>query len=494
MTFLDTSLREAESTISSAPGRHFLPHPTLPADDHDQNVAPQATERPRRWGSARLPRSGALLVAVDAAAMAAPLLILHVDTVWLGVTTLLTIALFVDGSMYRRRLQWSVLDDLPTLLWRRVVAVTIVTSPLLSTGGPSPRDLLWAAVWSTLALLVGRTVAYTVIGSVRRLGIIEHRTVLLGDSEVSRELARLLQDNRKLGLRPIGYFSESISLSPSSTDSHLPRLGGLGDVGTVIAARGVSVVLVTFGAIVDRRVVDVLRSPQLGRCEILIVPRLYEIMNLKGANDHIGAIPVVRLRTPRHIGAALATKRVFDVAVAAVSMVILWPLLLVCALAVRSTGAPVIFRQRRVGKDGRLFNLYKFRSMADASEAETSTTWHAAGDARTTTVGRVLRRTSLDELPQLWNILRGDMAVVGPRPERPHFAARFAREIPHYAYRHRVPVGLTGMAQVNALRGGDSSIALRARYDNYYIENWSLWGDVKVMVRTVAEVICARGS
>jgi lipopolysaccharide/colanic/teichoic acid biosynthesis glycosyltransferase len=110
-----------------------------------------------------------------------------------------------------------------------------------------------------------------------------------------------------------------------------------------------------------------------------------------------------------------------------------------------------------------------------------------------TTVGRVLRKTSLDELPQLWNILRGDMTIVGPRPERPYFAEQFSKEFKHYAFRHRVPVGLTGLAQVSGLRGADSSIDLRARYDNYYIQNWSLWGDVKVILRTVTEVFSARG-
>jgi lipopolysaccharide/colanic/teichoic acid biosynthesis glycosyltransferase len=145
-----------------------------------------------------------------------------------------------------------------------------------------------------------------------------------------------------------------------------------------------------------------------------------------------------------------------------------------------------------VGRHGQRFSLVKFRSMRPADQAESDTTWSIDDDQRVGPVGRVLRRTSLDELPQLWNVLRGDMTLVGPRPERPYFVDRFSTENPTYAGRHRVPTGLTGLAQVSGLRG-DTSISDRTRYDNYYIENWSLWLDVKVLLRTVQEVVTARG-
>ncbi len=153
----------------------------------------------------------------------------------------------------------------------------------------------------------------------------------------------------------------------------------------------------------------------------------------------------------------------------------------------------MIFRQVRVGRDGRLFEVLKFRSMRPEAPGEADVRWSIAADERVGPVGRFIRRTSLDELPQLFNILRGDMTIVGPRPERPHFVEQFSGEWPHYTYRHRVPVGLTGLAQVSGLRG-DTSIDERARYDNYYIENWSLWLDVKVILRTVRQVLGARGA
>ena len=152
----------------------------------------------------------------------------------------------------------------------------------------------------------------------------------------------------------------------------------------------------------------------------------------------------------------------------------------------------MLFRQERVGRDGKLFTCLKFRSMKPASCNEAASTWSIANDARVGKVGQFLRRTSLDELPQLWNILLGDMTLVGPRPERPLFVERFSEEVPRYGQRHRVPSGLTGLAQVSGLRG-DVPIADRARFDNYYIENWSLWLDVKVILRTFTEVLFARG-
>ncbi len=164
-----------------------------------------------------------------------------------------------------------------------------------------------------------------------------------------------------------------------------------------------------------------------------------------------------------------------------------------CALAVRVLDGPgVLFRQERIGQDGRPFTLLKFRSVRPADDHEAATRWSVAGDTRTSSVGRLLRRTSLDELPQLWNVLRGDMSLVGPRPERPYFVGHFSRLHPGYAQRHRTPVGITGLAQVHGLRG-DTSIADRARFDNHYIETWSLWQDVRIICRTATSLFRLEG-
>ncbi len=189
-----------------------------------------------------------------------------------------------------------------------------------------------------------------------------------------------------------------------------------------------------------------------------------------------------------------AAKRVMDAVLAAVGLVLVAPLMAVCALAVRvSDGPGVIFRQERVGRHGRPFVLLKFRTLRPADAQESATRWNVASDGRMSRVGRLLRRTSLDELPQLWNVLRGDMSLVGPRPERPFFVDRFSRTHPGYQDRHRMPVGITGLAQVNGLRG-DTSIEERARFDNRYIETWSLWQDACVLVRTAGSFFRLGGS
>ncbi|MBC3991098.1 sugar transferase, partial [Streptomyces sp. AC563] len=182
-----------------------------------------------------------------------------------------------------------------------------------------------------------------------------------------------------------------------------------------------------------------------------------------------------------------------DVCAAALGLVAVAPLLAACALAVRCSDGPgVLFRQERVGRDGRPFVVLKFRTLrSDAFES--ATRWSVADDQRMSAVGRWLRRTSLDELPQLWNVLRGDMSLVGPRPERPYFVREFSQRYPAYRARHRMPVGITGLAQVHGLRG-DTSIEDRVRFDNHYIETWSLWQDVRILLRTAGSLFRCGGS
>jgi exopolysaccharide biosynthesis polyprenyl glycosylphosphotransferase len=253
------------------------------------------------------------------------------------------------------------------------------------------------------------------------------------------------------------------------------------------------VLLIADGDFAERALLDVVRTPAASRCDLLVVPRMHHFAMQTGHGDHIGSIPVYRIRTPNLRGPARILKRAFDITAAGLVLIVVAPLLGICAVAVRIESGPgVIFRQSRVGRDGVIFDCLKLRSMRPVDATDSATTWSIANDDRVGPVGRFLRRSSLDELPQLWNIIRGDMTLVGPRPERPHFVDRFSAEYDRYAHRHRVQAGLTGLAQVSGLRG-DTSIADRARFDNYYIEHWSLWLVIKIIVRTFSEVVFARG-
>ncbi|MCX5228331.1 exopolysaccharide biosynthesis polyprenyl glycosylphosphotransferase [Streptomyces sp. NPDC006553] len=190
----------------------------------------------------------------------------------------------------------------------------------------------------------------------------------------------------------------------------------------------------------------------------------------------------------------LPAKRALDIVLAAPALAFALPVLLLCALAVRLADGPgVLFRQERVGQHGRHFTLLKFRTLRPSDDTESATRWNVAGDRRMSAAGSFLRKSSLDELPQLWNVLRGDMSLVGPRPERPYFVTQFSKIHAGYAARHRMPVGLTGLAQVHGLRG-DTSIEDRCRFDNHYIDHWSLWQDVCILLRTAAGLVRPTGS
>jgi exopolysaccharide biosynthesis polyprenyl glycosylphosphotransferase len=273
----------------------------------------------------------------------------------------------------------------------------------------------------------------------------------------------------------------------------MPVIGHLDGLPELVRVTGTAVVIIADIEAPERVVLDAVSTLSRLDCGVWLVPRLGESGRQGGMPDHIGAIPVVQMRPPPMETKLWRLKRVTDVAFATLALVVLSPIMLLCALAIRIESGPgVFFRQQRTGLHGTPFQLIKFRSMRPANEVESQTRWSVAADPRIGPVGRFLRRTSLDELPQLWNVLRGDMTVVGPRPERPYFVDRFSAADPDYSRRHRVPVGLTGLAQVSGLRG-DTPISDRARFDNFYIEHWSPWLDFTVLLRTVREVLLGGG-
>jgi exopolysaccharide biosynthesis polyprenyl glycosylphosphotransferase len=248
-------------------------------------------------------------------------------------------------------------------------------------------------------------------------------------------------------------------------------------------------VIVAFGAMRERQLIEVLRAAEDLPVAVYCVPRFFELRvpRERARTDEIWGIPLTRLTPTGPKVLERHAKRALDLLTASAAVVVLAPVLACAALAVRlSSPGPILLRQDRVGQGGRLFPLLKFRSMMENNDSDTA--WSVLHDDRVTRVGRFLRRTSLDELPQLFNIIRGEMSLVGPRPERPHFVDEFSAVIPRYRDRLRVPAGLTGWAQVHGLRG-DTSILERVRFDNAYIENWSLWLDLVIIARTLREAL-----
>jgi exopolysaccharide biosynthesis polyprenyl glycosylphosphotransferase len=392
-------------------------------------------------------------------------------------------------GLYRSRLSLSVLDDLPRL-GAGVIAAFAWLAACTSPASDSDRvaDLIGLAAVVLFAVVLFRALAYATVRSARRRGLVAHNVLVVGADDVGQRLMRELKSRRQYGLTPLGFVDNSLR-GQKQGDLPVPLLGNLDQLAELVDVHAVCVVIVAFGACRERELVEVLRTCERARCKIFLVPRLLEVHPSGRDVDNVWGIPLISVRRAPYRAKSWGIKRLLDVLFSSFALVVLAPVLAACALAVRlETGPGVLFRQNRIGLDGRVFELLKFRSLMPASCEESDTMWNVAHDHRLGPVGRFLRRTSMDELPQLWNILVGQMSLVGPRPERPHFVERFGDSVPGYTARHRVPAGLTGWAQVHGLRG-DTSIEDRAAFDNYYIQNWSLWGDLKIVVRTLQQVV-----
>jgi exopolysaccharide biosynthesis polyprenyl glycosylphosphotransferase len=323
-------------------------------------------------------------------------------------------------------------------------------------------------------------------------------TLIIGAGVIGERLAMRLIADPGYGLRPVGFLDTAPLPGHNGERPIVPVLGGQHDLTQAVARTGARHVILAFTTEPDHLLVQKVKECQELGVEVSLVPRLYEAINDRAAVDHVGGLPLLSLRRTDPRGWRFAIKHCLDRLVAAIALAALAPLLAAIALAVRVTSpGPVLFRQRRVGRDGQEFDLLKFRTMLEDGHAdaflppEGCAPGGVEGHDRRTSIGRWLRGTSLDELPQLINVLQGEMSLVGPRPERPEFVSRFDAEIDHYDDRHRVKSGITGWAQVNGLRG-QTSIADRVEWDNYYIENWSLRFDLRIVVLTIAEVLRLR--
>ncbi|MFC0028574.1 sugar transferase [Micromonospora chaiyaphumensis] len=434
-------------------------------------------------------RAWMMTAPVDVAALLTPLLVTH--QYWRGTLVMagLTVAFFAAGGLYHARRHVSILDELPSLCGRLLASAAVVAMIAAVRHDSAEYALGFTRGVGVAAglVIVGRVVTREFATIARKRRWVEHNTIIIGGGPTAVELARLLRRYPQYGLRFVGCVDASSRTGPAAH----PLIGRLDELEQLVRIVECDVLIIADPDCEESVLMEVLRRPVNAACDLWAVPRLWGSRSHGG--DHIGAIPIVKVGDTTLSGPRWALKRASDVVFALVALLLLSPVLLLCAIAVLIDGGPgIFFRQERIGRHGVPFDIIKFRSMRPVDEHESQTNWSIAHDRRVGPIGRFLRRTSLDELPQLWNILRGDMSVVGPRPERPYFVEKFSAEYPTYAMRHRVPVGLTGLAQVSGLRG-DTPISDRARFDNYYIENWSLWLDAKVLLRTVAEVFRAGG-
>jgi len=395
-----------------------------------------------------------------------------------------------SSRIYRRRLWLSWFQDLPRSLGATATAFALFTCWAMLTG-QAPAEATAAQHFFVLFLVCGEPVRFAVFWlgrwGRRRFGRCD-RTLVVGAGKVGADLVSTMLEHPQFGLRPVGFVDSEPVLGREDLPVDLLEE----ELASAITRLGVGTVILAFSDTRDTSAVDAAITAHRLGCTTLVVPRMFELYQDNHDVERLRSYPLMRLGTAPTSRPSWWVKRALDVLLAALALAVLSPVIGLSALAVLvESGRPVIFRQVRIGMDGRKFRLYKIRSVRPGGTDDSQTKWSVQGDARVGPVGRFLRSTSLDELPQLWNIVRGDMSIVGPRPERPVFVREFSAIHELYWARHRVPAGLTGLAQVHGLRG-DTSIADRSRYDNYYIANWSLWLDLKILVLTVGELVCRK--
>jgi exopolysaccharide biosynthesis polyprenyl glycosylphosphotransferase len=387
------------------------------------------------------------------------------------------------GGLHRLRICLRVSDQIGRILAATVLPVVLLL-PLLPADGAVRFALLSAGL-----VIAFRLVTCSCLRAAHRLGLLTEPTLVVGAGTFGAHLAEQIRLHPELGLRVSGFLDSGAP----RRDLPEPSLGRPEDLAQVVAALGIRRVIVCYGDWRDEDLIAILRACRPLRADVCVVPRLHELGLAvpRGCLDEIWGIPLIPLRRIGAGPASLGLKRIFDVSVAAVMLAAALPVLLVLAAVIRlQTGQSPLFRQLRVTGDGRQASVLKLRTITDSSDADT--TW-AVDRERYSRLGGWLRATHLDELPQLVNVLRGEMSLVGPRPERPHFAGQFAREIPRYGDRDRMRAGLTGWAQVHGLHG-DTSITERSRFDNQYIEYWSPWLDMVILARTVGSALSGLGA
>jgi exopolysaccharide biosynthesis polyprenyl glycosylphosphotransferase len=344
----------------------------------------------------------------------------------------------------------------------------------------------YLAISGGFLLLFFRAMMRVALAQLRRRGMGTTRALVVGSGSGAEALIHRLEMFPQYGYELVGVVDE---LLPGGSEyNRLPVLGDTSELPHFVMNTNVEEVFIALPQVDHRQILRLISTCDDLDVEFKIVPDLLEVITSGVIADDIDGIPIVGVRRSRLTGVNLQLKRVFDSIAAVLLMIPGAPLMALIAIAIKvDSRGPVIYTQERVGQHGRVFGMHKFRSMVVDAEGESGPVFAARDDPRTTNVGHFLRRTGLDELPQLFNVLKGNMSLVGPRPERPNFVTQFELDIPGYDQRQAVLPGITGWAQLNDLRQ-DTPIEQRTIYDSYYVESWSLAFDVRILLATVIRV------
>ncbi len=327
-----------------------------------------------------------------------------------------------------------------------------------------------------------RMVFREILRIMRRLGYNQRHVVVIGAGALGQRVVQMLQAHPELGMKVRGYLSRSDGKVGQEFQG-VPVLGTFHQASEFLIHQ-VDVAFLCLPPNVEGEAERLMNILSTTTAEVKVIPSIYEFITLRAEAEVFSGLPIITLQGSPLYGWNVFLKRWFDICGALIALSLTLPLMGFIAVLIKITSAgPVLYRQMRVGLDGSSFEIIKFRSMVHGAESNTGPVWAQAGDDRRTRIGRILRQTSLDELPQFWNVLKGEMSIVGPRPERPEFIQKFREQFPQYNLRHKMKAGITGWAQVNGFRG-NTSWEKRLEHDMYYIEHWSLWLDMRIMFLT----------
>jgi Undecaprenyl-phosphate glucose phosphotransferase len=418
----------------------------------------------------------------------------------------LTPLAFQLQGVYRLRRGRSRVDDFFAVLIGTILAVVLgvictlyvqvyyASDEAKARGAYEVSQIVWALFLGLNVLFTysSREVVRELLERRWRAGIGLKRVLIAGAGDLGRIVADRILQHRELGYQVVGFIDDRAGGDHLGYRG-LPLLGTLAEVGEIAQREHVDHLYVALPLEEHSKMLELIEATSREVIDVKVVPDLLQFIALRARLEDLDGVPIININDiPLH-GFNTWVKRAIDIAVSAVALLLLAVPLAIIAAVVRLTSpGRVFYRQERMGLDGRAFNVYKFRSMYEGAEDGTGPVWARDDDPRATPVGRWLRRFDLDELPQFWNVLRGDMSIVGPRPERPYFVEQFKHRIPQYMLRHKVKAGITGWAQVNGWRG-NTSLEKRIEYDLYYIENWSVTLDLKIMWLTLFRGLFQRG-
>ena len=397
----------------------------------------------------------------------------------------LWIIIFALNDLYNTHIGKGLFNTFKRVFISNSVAILFLVLGIFFAKSLFFSRLILIFIWllSIILVMFGRIIIKSLQFYLLRFGIGRRNVLLIGDNEVAEFITREIRKNSSLGLKIVGVINGE-HLSKNS----LKIIGALSDIENISKRYQIDEIILAETRLPRKKITDLIQFCANSNLTFKFIPDILAFMSLNTRSSTIGSMPVLELQTIALDGWGRIIKRIVDILFSLISLIILSPLILIVAIIQKLTSkGPVFYGHKRVGRDGSEFILYKFRSMyIDKCDFSAGSKWTTKNDEknRITPFGLFLRKSNIDELPQFWNILIGNMSVVGPRPEQPKFVEKFNKEIPDYFKRHRVKSGLTGWAQVNGLKG-DTSISERVRYDTFYIENWSLWFDAKIIIKTI---------